>query len=105
MYTQHIAPKADQIAPGCNIGVGKSQKGQSAFQQNGNGHDNAGIDNHGRQRIRQDFTEDDAPIPHAKPATSLHEFPIAEAEEFSARQPRRSGPGNHANRDHNGGKF
>ena len=105
MHTQHIAPEANQIAPGCDIGIRKPQKSQSAFQQNGNGHDNAGIDNHRRQRIWQDFAEDDAPIPHAKPATSLHEFPVAETEEFSARQPRRGGPGNHANRNHHGGKL
>eukprot|EP01022_Parablepharisma_sp_SALTPOND_P021764 TRINITY_DN435_c0_g2_i1.p1 TRINITY_DN435_c0_g2~~TRINITY_DN435_c0_g2_i1.p1 ORF type:complete len:1135 (-),score=399.44 TRINITY_DN435_c0_g2_i1:1781-5185(-) len=102
LHPDHAASGTNQVAPGWHVGVGQVEEGQRTLQQDGHGHDDAGVDDHRWQGIGQDLAEDQLGIAHAQAACGLHELAMAQRQKLRTCQARHRRPGHHADGQHHG---
>src|SRR5258708_10816744 len=65
-----------------------SQEGQRGEEQDGEAHVDGGLDEHGRQAVRQQVEEEDAPLPLAQGPGGEDELLLALHEDLAAHEPR-----------------
>ena len=76
-----------------------AQEGQRGEEQDGEAHVDGGLDEHGRQAVRQQVEQEDAPLPLAQRAGGEDELLLALHEDLAAHEPRVLGPPGDDQRD------
>ncbi|KAH0444816.1 hypothetical protein KCU90_g743, partial [Aureobasidium melanogenum] len=89
---QRIATGADHTAPTHHVRVAHAEKRQRRLDQDRARHHYRCGDDHRRQSVRQNFTEDDARVAESLAARGKHEIRLAQRTEFSTHDPRNGRP-------------